>query len=59
MAAHKERASEKKLAGSRADLDATSQKLAQTEAALQVLRDPDLENGLASKQLHEHHVQIA
>ena len=38
MAAQRERASEKKLAVIRADLDATGQKLAQAEAALQVLR---------------------
>ena len=38
MAAQRERASEKKLAEIRADLEATGQKLAHAEAALQVRR---------------------
>ena len=57
MAAQKERASEKKLAEIRADLDATGQKLAQAEAALQVRRTLNKTVAWASTQFREHHDQ--
>ena len=57
MAAQRERASEKKLAEIRADLDATGQKLAQAEAALQVLRVLSWTKAWPSEQFREHRVQ--
>ena len=57
MAAQRERASEKKLAEIRADLDATGQKLAQAEAALQVLRVLSWTKAWPPELFREHHVQ--
>ena len=57
MAAQKERASEKKLAAIRAALDATGQKLAQAEAALQVLKVLAWTKARPSEKFRKHYVK--